>query len=126
MKLLLIALAGGVGALLRFAVAGWGQRLTDGAFPLGTLIVNLVGCLVIGFVGAVFTGPALVREEYRLAILVGLIGSFTTFSTFGFETLALLQDREWASAGLYVGISNLVGIAAVFVGMRLAERWGGI
>ncbi len=124
-KLLLIALGGSVGAVLRFLVAGWGQRLTPAPFPLGTLVVNLSGCLVMGFVATVLTGPLLVREEYRLALLVGFVGSFTTFSTFGFETLALLEDRDWGGAALNVAVSNVVGLAAVWAGMRLAERWQG-
>ncbi len=124
-KLLLIALGGSAGAVLRYLLAGWGQRLTSGPFPLGTLLVNLIGCLVMGFLVGVLTGPLLVREEYRLALLVGFVGSFTTFSTFGYETLALLQDREWGGAALNVAVSNVVGIAAVLAGMRLAERWQG-
>ncbi len=124
-KLLLIALGGSVGAVLRYLLAGWGQRLISGAFPLGTLIVNSTGCLVMGFLVGVLTGPLLVREEIRLMLLVGFVGSFTTFSTFGYETLALLEDREWGGAALNVAVSNGVGIAAVLAGMRMAERWQG-
>ncbi len=124
-KLLLIALGGSVGAVLRYLLAGWGQRLINGAFPLGTLIVNSTGCLVMGFLVGVLTGPLLVREEIRLMLLVGFVGSFTTFSTFGYETLALLEDREWGGAALNVAVSNGVGIAAVLAGIRLAERWQG-
>ncbi len=124
-KLLLIALGGSVGAVLRYLLAGWGQRLINGAFPLGTLIVNSTGGLVMGFLVGVLTGPLLVREEIRLMLLVGFVGSFTTFSTFGYETLALLEDREWGGAALNVAVSNGVGIAAVLAGIRLAERWQG-
>ncbi|MDJ0848285.1 MAG: fluoride efflux transporter CrcB [Myxococcota bacterium] len=124
-KLLLIAVGGSFGAVLRYLVAGWGQRLTSGSFPLGTLLVNLAGCLLMGFLVGVLTGPLIVREEYRLALLVGFIGSFTTFSTFGYETLALLHDREWGGAALNVVASNVVGIGAVLAGLRLAERWQG-
>jgi CrcB protein len=80
----LIALGGGAGAVLRYAAAGWGQKLSDGVFPLGTLIVNVSGCLLIGFLAAAFSGPQLVREEWRMAVLVGFLGSYTTFSTFGY------------------------------------------
>jgi len=124
-KLLFIALGGGVGAALRYVVAGWGQQLTHGVFPLGTLLVNLVGCLAIGSLATVLSGPLLVREEYRLAILVGLLGGFTTFSTFGYETLVLLEGREWAQALLNLLLSNGLGLLAVLVGARLAERWSG-
>ena len=65
------------------------------------------------------------REQYRVAILVGLLGSFTTFSTFGYETLSLVESREWGPAALNVVLSNGLGLLAVLVGARLAERWPG-
>jgi CrcB protein len=125
MKFVLIAVGGGVGAVLRYLVAGWGQRLTEGSFPLGTLIVNVIGCLAIGFVATLMTGPAIVREEYRFAILVGLLGGFTTFSTFGYETFALLAERGWLQAGGNVVASNVLGLSAVWIGHRLAILWQG-
>jgi len=125
-KLLFIAMGGAVGAVARYLVAGWAQSLTPGVFPLGTLTVNVVGCLAIGFLATVFAGPLLVREEYRLALLVGVLGGFTTFSTFGLETLALLQDREWGQATLNVVLSNALGLFAVLGGSRLAELWPGV
>ena len=90
MKWLLIACGGGAGAVLRNAMASWGQRLVTGVFPLGTLMVNTVGCLAIGFLASLFAGPLLICEEYRLAILVGFLGGFTTFSSYSYETFALL------------------------------------
>jgi len=123
-KLVLIACAGGAGALLRYAAAGWGQRLTDGPFPLGTLLVNVVGCLLIGYLGTLFTGPVLVREEARIAVLVGFLGGFTTFSTFGYETLALLAGGDGWNASLNVVLSNGLALAAVWIGHRLAVLQG--
>lgn len=67
---------------MRYAVAGWAQRLWPGTFPVGTLTVNLVGCAAIGFLAMILTGPVLVREEYRLALMIGLLGGFTTFSAY--------------------------------------------
>jgi CrcB protein len=119
-RLAFIALGGGLGAVARYLLAGAGQRLTDGPFPVGTLLVNLTGCLLIGFLGSILTGPAIVREEYRLMLLVGFLGGFTTFSTFGYETLALMSDREWWWAGANVVLSNAVGLLAVWVGHRLS------
>jgi len=123
-KLLLIACGGGAGALLRYVASGWGQRLTDGTFPVGTLLVNVSGCLLIGFVGTYFSGPLLVREEVRLAVLVGFLGGFTTFSTFGWETFALLADREWWGAACNVLLSNALGLLALWAGIRLAVAQG--
>ncbi len=124
--LLLIAAGGAVGAVLRYLLAGWGQRLVVGTFPLGTLLVNLTGCLVIGYLGAVFAGPWLVRQELRLALLVGLLGGFTTFSSYAFETFALMADGRGGPALLNVALSNLVGLLAVWIGYRLATVWPGV
>jgi CrcB protein len=121
MKLLLIGIAGGCGVVLRYLVVGWGQRLVTGAFPLGTLIVNVVGCLLIGILGGVLTGTELVRDEVRLALIVGLLGGFTTFSAFGFETAGLLSTGRWGTAVANVVLSNGLGVMAVWLGLRLAE-----
>jgi CrcB protein len=86
-KLVLIFVGSGLGGVLRYALGGWGQRLADGRFPLGTLIVNVSGCLLIRFLTAAFAGRVLIREEYRVALLIGVLGGYTTFSTFGLETL---------------------------------------
>ena len=124
-KLLFIAGGGALGSVLRYLVAGWGQRLTPGVFPLGTLLVNVSGCLLIGYLGTLFAGPAVIRDEYRLALLVGLLGGFTTFSTFGYESWALLSDREWGLAGANFLLTNVLGLAAVWLGHRLALIQGG-
>jgi CrcB protein len=124
-KILLIAVGGGVGALLRYLISGWGQTLVDGWFPLGTLIVNSVGCLLIGSLGAYFAGPQLIREEYRIALLVGVLGAFTTFSTFSWETLALARDGELRLAMVNVVLTNVLALTAVWFGYRMTEKWFG-
>jgi fluoride exporter len=120
LRLLLIFFVGGCGCLLRYGVAGWTQRFTGSSFPTGTLAVNVVGCLVMGFLTSLLTGPVLVREEYRLAILVGLLGGFTTFSAFGYETVALASDRQFGLAALNVLLSNGLGLFGIYLGMRLS------
>ena len=119
-RLSLIFLAGGCGCLLRYAVAGWFQRLGNGSFPIGTFAVNVIGCVLIGFLAAMFTGPVLIREEYRLAILVGLLGGFTTFSTYVYETISLTGDGQFGLAALNLLLSNGLGLAAAWGGTRLA------
>lgn len=126
LKLVYIFIGAGVGGVLRYLIGGWVQHMTPGTFPTGTLTVNVVGCLFIGFLGAVFTGPVLIREEYRLAILVGILGGFTTFSTFGSETFSLANDRDFLRAGLNLVLSNGLGLLAVWFGLRMAERWYGV
>jgi CrcB protein len=121
-KILLIAAGGGLGSVARYVLAGWVQRLTDAALPVGTLAVNVLGCLLIGILGAIFAGPHLVREEYRLALLIGVLGGFTTFSTFGYETFEMANDGQFARAALNVVITNAACLAAVWIGYRITER----
>jgi len=128
-KLLFIAIGGGVGAVARWLVAGAAQRLApSGAFPIGTLVVNALGCLIIGFLAAMFTAPGgiRVREAHRLAILVGLLGGFTTFSTFAYETLTLADDGQLARAGVNVLASNIIGLICVWIGYRFGQRLFGV
>lgn len=122
----LIALGGAVGSMLRYAVQGWAQRLTDGSFPIGTFVVNMVGCLAIGFLSGFFASPQLIREEYRIGITIGLLGGFTTFSTFGLESFNLVNDGELRLALLNVLASCGIGLVAVWAGYRLAEHWFGV
>ncbi|MCH7871665.1 MAG: fluoride efflux transporter CrcB [Planctomycetes bacterium] len=124
-KVVMIAAGGAVGAMLRYAVSGWAQKLTAGSFPMGTFVVNLIGCFLIGLAGALFAGPHLVREEYRVALLVGLLGAFTTFSTFGWETFALANAGQMGLAAVNVLVSNGVGLVAVWIGYRLGATWFG-
>ncbi len=126
LKLVMIAAGGGVGALLRYAVSGWVQKLGTGSFPLGILVVNVTGCLVIGLLAARFAGPHLVREEYRLALLVGVLGAFTTFSTFGLDTFSLANEGQVRLAMLNVVLSNVCGLASVWIGYRMGEKWFGV
>lgn len=125
-KLAMIAAGGAFGALARYFLAGWGQRLGNDSFPTGTLIVNLVGCLCIGLLSGFFAGPHLVREEYRVAILVGAVGAFTTFSTFGWETFALANSGQLWLALVNVLLSNGLGLFSIWFSYRLAEKWFGV
>lgn len=102
------------------------QRATNRNFPLDTLIVNVLGCALIGFLMAIFTGAKPIREEYRLAIIVGVLGGFTTFSAFGWETFSLASDRQFALAALYVALSCAAGIFAVWVVYRTAQFTFGV
>lgn len=125
-KLALIFIASGVGGVCRYLLSGWAQKLANGSFPAGTLAVNVLGCLLIGFLSAAFAGRWLVREEYRVALIVGVLGGFTTFSAFGLETFALLNDGQYARAAWNVIASVGLGLASVWAGYRLAERWLGV
>ena len=125
-KLLFIAAGGAVGAVLRYAVGSGVQRLSGGAFPWGTLSVNLIGSFAIGVLWA-FCDQRTVPPNVRLLLLTGLLGAFTTFSTFSLETMHLIQDRQYTPAVANVAVSCLAGVVLVFCGF-LATRWilGGV
>jgi fluoride exporter len=126
LKLVLVFVGSGVGGLLRYLLSGSVHKLLNGTFPLGTLAVNVVGCLLIGFLSAGFSGPLLVREEYRIGLLVGILGGFTTFSAFGIETFAFLNDGQLLRAAANVLLSVGLSLIAVWAGYRLAENWLGV
>jgi CrcB protein len=126
LKLLLVTAFGGVGSLLRYLVSGWVQRLAGGTFPAGTFAVNLIGCLTIGLCGALFFGPRLVREEYRLAVMVGLLVGFTTFSSYAWESVALARGGELGATFANVLLSNALGLAAVWASYRVGVRLFGV
>lgn len=122
LKPVLIFLGAGSGGLLRYWLGGLIQNWWGPTFPLGTLIVNVSGCLAMGFLAAAWTGPVLFREEYRTAVLIGVLGGYTTFSSFGRETLALTHDGEWLRAGGYVLGSVALSLLAVWIGAALAAK----
>lgn len=116
MTYLYIALGGAVGAVARFAVGGWVAQGAGAAFPWGTLLVNLSGSVLLGFLMRAF--PVWDASiDLRALLAVGFCGSFTTFSTFGYETVALLQSGAYAQAVTYVLGSVLLGVAGVVLGM---------
>ena len=124
-KLLLIAIGGAVGTLARYGTHVLARGASERAnFPLATLIVNLLGCFLIGYLQGLLVERLAVREEYRLAIVVGFLGGFTTFSTFGWDTAALLRDGSSMRALINLLASNLLGVALVFAGYALSRVRG--
>ena len=117
---LAVASGGAFGALSRYVVAGWVQSLTGDFFPWGTMAVNITGSAILGFL-MVWLQSAVTSPEVRQLITIGFLGSFTTFSTFSYETVAMLRDGEWWRAGGYAAFSVLLGLFAVWVGMNVAE-----
>ncbi|MFM9957551.1 MAG: fluoride efflux transporter CrcB [Phycisphaerales bacterium] len=127
---LCIFFGAGLGGVLRFALAGAAQRFAgpapvlDGsavAFPVGTLAVNVSGCLAIGVLAA-SSASWLEREEFRLGLIVGVLGGYTTFSAFALESLRLAETGQWGKAALYVVLSNALSLAACGAGMAIT-RW---
>lgn len=122
LKAVLIFVGAGLGGLLRYGLGGVVQAWWGPAFPMGTLVVNVSGCVVMGFLAAAWYGPVMVRDEVRVAVLVGVLGGYTTFSTFGRETLALVDDGEGLRAGLNVAGSVVLSLAGVWLGSAFAGR----
>jgi CrcB protein len=120
----LVALGGAFGSILRWGLSGAVQRWTGSAFPWGTFAVNAAGSLAIGLIGALALERVLVSPATRLFSIVGVLGGFTTFSAFSYETLALLRDGQWAAAAGYAGGSVGVGLLAAFAGYALGMRIG--
>lgn len=119
MLLLYLAAGGAIGTVARFALAGWFyDRATDG-FPWGTLVVNAVGSLFIGFVLRMLDVVA-VTPEMRGFLTIGLLSGFTTFSTYSWETVMLARDNQWMAAGAYAFGSLFAGVLAVLTGLAFA------
>ncbi len=125
-KALYVGIGGFIGSVLRYWIGGAVQQTANNpAFPLGTLAVNLVGCLMIGFLSQLADTRGIFTPEARLFVLVGILGGFTTFSSFGNETINLLRGGEGLAAFLNVGIHIFAGLGAVWLGRTLAYWiWG--
>jgi fluoride exporter len=121
-RLGLLIVFGAAGTLMRYWLQGVVQYRTGSDIPTGTLVVNLVGCLLLGGIGEYGLTHLTIPPEWRIGITVGFFGAFTTFSTFSWETVRLLEDGEWARAVAYVAASVVGGLLAVAAGMRIAER----
>lgn len=120
-KLLILCVSGALGTVARYLVGGWGQRLTGSGFPLGTVVVNLSGSLLFGLAFGLFEKRTGLGPEVKLFVLTGFMGAYTTFSTYMFESATLLQEGQWAWAGLNMVGQTVAGLAAIFLGMALGR-----
>lgn len=121
LKILMVGLGGAGGSILRYLASGYVQQLFDSAtFPYGTLVVNVLGCLLIGFLSELAEAHGMFTAETRALLLIGMLGGFTTFSTFGNESMNLLRDGEGTLALMNIGASIMLGLAAVWVGRSAA------
>jgi len=122
-RIFLLMVFGAAGTLARYGLDGWIQNRLGAAFPAGTLIVNVLGCFLLGVIGQFGLTHLFVPPDWRIGLTTGMMGAFTTFSTFGWESVRMLQTGEWAKAALYVGASLLGGLAAMMLGMRLGNAF---
>jgi CrcB protein len=121
-KILAIGVGGFIGSILRYAVSGFVQTwMKSVEFPYGTLVVNVLGCLVIGLLSQLIESRGILMAEVRAFVIIGVLGGFTTFSTFSNETINLWRDSQtiWALAN--VGAHVILGLGAVWLGRVLAH-----
>ena len=120
-RILFIGLAGLFGTLGRYWLSGVAARRFGETFPVGTLIVNVLGCFLAGFLFYLMQERFLVNQTVRTVVLIGFLGGFTTFSSFGLQTFTLIRDSEFAFAALNIVVSNLLGLLMVWIGYTLAR-----
>ncbi len=117
-----IAVGSAIGGVGRYLLGGLVQRLATGTFPAGTLFVNLTGSFLLGLILRYAVETPGVTPELRALLTVGLCGGYTTFSTFSYETVVLLEDGDWSRAALYVTASLGLSLAATFLGFAAARE----
>lgn len=124
MPYLLVGLGGFIGANVRYALSSWVGNRVDARFPLGTFLINVSGSFLLGFLAAFIAQRAVPNADaLRLALGVGLLGGYTTFSTFEFETHALFEDGVWLTALANIVLSVFAGLVAVRLGIVAARSW---
>ncbi len=122
MRIALLIVFGIAGTLARYGLQGFVQQRTGSTFPSGTLLVNLIGCFLLGVIAQYALTHLTISPDWRIGITVGFFGAFTTFSTFSYETVRMLQDGDWMRAATYLLASVVGGLLAAFGGIRIAER----
>jgi fluoride exporter len=120
--LLYVALGSAIGGVSRYLLGGLVQRMLDTTFPAGTLLVNVTGSFLLGAIIRYALETPSLTPEVRAFLTIGVCGGYTTFSTFSYETMALLKDGEWARAGVYITASVLLSLIATFTGFALARQ----
>jgi CrcB protein len=124
MPYVLVAVGGSLGTIARFVLARWVGVLVETRFPLGTFVINISGSFLLGIVGTLVAEKVFPDSDaVRLALGVGFLGAFTTFSTFEYETHALFEDGSWLTATTNMFASLFVGLIAVRAGIVAAKTW---
>ena len=120
-----VAVGAALGANLRYLISTWVAQRVGSGFPYGTLLINVTGCLVIGIVLTLAATKFTLSEPLRLLIVTGILGGYTTFSSFGYEAFALIGSGNIEEAVLYMTSSLILGLGAVFLGSLLVRVvWG--
>jgi fluoride exporter len=117
-----IAVGSAIGGVSRYLIGGLVQRLTGGTFPAGTLLINITGSFLLGAILRYGVDTPTLTPELRALLTVGVCGGYTTFSTFSYETVAMIEDGEWPRAGLYVALSVGLSLVATLLGFLAARE----
>lgn len=121
LKFFIVGAGGFIGAIARYAIGVWIGQKWGRSFPLGTFVVNVSGSFFIGLLMTMFTERFIVNPQWRLLLVVGFLGAYTTFSTFEYETGGLIKDGEWFIALMNVVLSVVAGFVALKVGEMIAK-----
>lgn len=117
-----VAVGSALGGVSRYLLGGLIQRLLDATFPVGTLVINISGSFLLGAIVRYAVETPTLTPEVRALLTIGFCGGYTTFSTFSYETVAMLKDGEWGRAGVYVAASVLLSLVGVLLGFALARE----
>ncbi len=120
-KYLLIGAGGFIGSVLRYWTSVNAYKIFGEKFPYGTFVVNVLGCFLIGFIAEISENRFLISPEIRTFLMLGFLGGYTTFSTFGYETFVLLQDKDYITAFFNIFLSVIVCLASVWIGSIIAK-----
>jgi fluoride exporter len=121
-RIFLIAVFGSIGTLARYTLQGIVQHRSDPGFPSGTLVVNVIGCLLLGFLGQLTLNRMVIPPDFRVAMTVGFFGGFTTFSSFSWETIKMFEEGSWMKGSVYALVSVGIGFAFMLLGIHAANR----
>jgi CrcB protein len=119
MGVVVVAAGGALGAVLRYLLSGWAQEIGGPRFPWGTLVVNVVGSFALGLLMAALIEHATTSPATRAFWTIGVLGAFTTFSTFSYETLTLVSLGDWRAGAVNVAANLGLGLVAAFLGLRI-------
>jgi len=120
-ELVFLAIAGALGALSRYGLSCAAVRVLGSDFPYGTLIVNVIGCLLLGLLMHIGLTTDIIPQSLRLVLSVGFLGAFTTFSTFSYETTRYIQEGAWLTVAGNIGANVILGILATIAGLAIGQ-----
>jgi CrcB protein len=120
-KYLVVGAGGFIGAIARYIIGAWIGQKWGRSFPLGTFVINISGSFFIGLIMTLLTEKLMVNPQWRLLLVIGFLGAYTTFSTFEYETGSLLKDGEWMIAAMNAVLSVFLGFAALKIGELIAK-----